>query len=292
MWDALQPIQRQLVIFTPVAAVVVLALIWSGPLRPRALDAAPPRDVGLRPIDLCVGLFIFFFGALLEVQLSQVFGLFPLPEAAAQVEQPSNQVAAQTLLHQFLTGMPVLIYLMWRAVQVPGGLRKLGLLPSRPVREMLIGVVGVVVCLPLLIGIGTLAVALGILLGDPAPRIGHDLLQALVDTSSPWATAGILVSAVVLAPVFEEAMFRGLIQTTLLELGGRRKRWSVVVIVAAWFALIHLGVPWQALPVLFVLGLILGWLYERTGSLLPSVLVHVGFNAFNVGYVLLVPGVG
>ncbi len=292
MWDALQPIQPHLVVFTPVTAAIVLALIWSGPLRPTALDAAPPRDVGLRPIDLCVGLFIFFFGALLEVQLSKVLGMFPLPEAASQVKQPSNRVAAQALLHQFLTGMPVLIYLVWRAAQVPGGLHKLGLLPSRPVRETLIGVVGVVVCLPLLIGINFLVVALGILLGDPAPRIGHDLLQALVDTSSPWATAGILVSALMLAPVLEEAMFRGLIQTTLLELGGRHKRWSVVVIVAAWFALIHLGVPWQALPVLFVLGLILGWLYERTGSLLPSVLVHVGFNAFNVGYLLLVPGVG
>jgi len=44
----------------------------------------------------------------------------------------------------------------------------------------------------------------------------------------------------------------------------------------------HTGQAWQVLPSLFVLAVVLGWLYERTGSLLPSVLVHMGFNAINI----------
>ena len=62
-----------------------------------------------------------------------------------------------------------------------------------------------------------------------------------------------------------------------------RNRWLVVLSAAALFALIHLGpqVAWQGLPVLFVLGIFLGWLYERTGSLWPGIVLHAGFNAIN-----------
>ncbi len=63
---------------------------------------------------------------------------------------------------------------------------------------------------------------------------------------------------------------------------GASRRWLVIVVGATIFAGIHTGsVAGEALPGLFVLGLILGWLYESTGSLLPSVLVHAGFNLFN-----------
>ena len=52
------------------------------------------------------------------------------------------------------------------------------------------------------------------------------------------------------------------------------------------FAMIHAnfktGENWQVLPGLFVLALILGWLYERSGSLWPGIVVHIGFNALNV----------
>jgi membrane protease YdiL (CAAX protease family) len=44
------------------------------------------------------------------------------------------------------------------------------------------------------------------------------------------------------------------------------------------------------LPGLLVLGVVLGWLYERSGSLLPCVLVHAGFNALNIAMVLAGPG--
>ena len=60
--------------------------------------------------------------------------------------------------------------------------------------------------------------------------------------------------------------------------GGR-----VVAAAAAVFALVHAEVvSWHALPGLFVLGVVLGWVFERTGSLLPCVLIHAGFNALNL----------
>ena len=47
-------------------------------------------------------------------------------------------------------------------------------------------------------------------------------------------------------------------------------------IAAALFAIIHQSVV--SMPVLFVVGLYLGWLRHRSGSLLPCVLAHFGHN--------------
>ena len=48
-------------------------------------------------------------------------------------------------------------------------------------------------------------------------------------------------------------------------------------------------VPWQGLVSLFVLGLVFGYLYERTGSLLTPVIAHAVFNSFNNALTLLLP---
>ncbi|NJN06013.1 MAG: CPBP family intramembrane metalloprotease, partial [Rhodobacteraceae bacterium] len=46
---------------------------------------------------------------------------------------------------------------------------------------------------------------------------------------------------------------------------------SIIIIAGALFSLIHMGgVSWHVLPGLFILGLILGWLYETHRSLWPS----------------------
>ena len=82
----------------------------------------------------------------------------------------------------------------------------------------------------------------------------------------------VIISAVVLAvwtPVAEEVFFRGFV------LRGLANRWSVaaaLVVSAAIFAALHLA-PALLLPV-FVTGLLLGFLYLRTGSLWPCIAVH------------------
>ena len=102
------------------------------------------------------------------------------------------------------------------------------------------------------------------------------------------ANIALLISAVIVAPILEELIYRGLVQTALLELDANKHRWCVVLIASSWFTLIHQGaVTWQAMPALFVLSIFLGWLYERTKSLGPSIVLHMGFNAFNFLWILL-----
>ncbi|MBP5637279.1 MAG: CPBP family intramembrane metalloprotease, partial [Bacteroidales bacterium] len=55
--------------------------------------------------------------------------------------------------------------------------------------------------------------------------------------------------------------------------------WAIVVS-ALFFALIHLN-PWQALNA-FIIGVVMGVVYYRTGSLLLTMLIHFVNNGFSV----------
>ncbi len=94
-------------------------------------------------------------------------------------------------------------------------------------------------------------------------------LEDLVTTS--WQGP---VLAIIIAPLTEELVFRGVILRGLL---GRWRPAAAVLISAAMFAFIHLN-PAQA-PVAFLLGILLGWIYVRTRSLGLCVLGHALNNA-------------
>jgi glutamate-5-semialdehyde dehydrogenase len=99
---------------------------------------------------------------------------------------------------------------------------------------------------------------------DFAPELGR-----LVGTS--WLG---FVLAVVVAPLTEEVLFRGLILRGLL---GRWRPSLAIVTSALLFALLHFN-PAQT-PVALVLGLVLGWLYYRTRSIGLCILGHAVNNA-------------
>jgi membrane protease YdiL (CAAX protease family) len=95
-----------------------------------------------------------------------------------------------------------------------------------------------------------------------------------------WYVILVLV-VVVGAPIVEELMYRGLLQGAFTR---RLNDVLGVVIVAAWFAIIHFR-PVEY-PGLFVFGLVLGTCALRTRRLGMSVLTHMAFNA--TGLVLVV----
>ncbi len=72
------------------------------------------------------------------------------------------------------------------------------------------------------------------------------------------------------APLAEETVFRGAILRSLV--GTNMSHWTAIAISAALFALVHAN-PAQ-MPHALLMGLLLGWLYFRTGSILPGVALH------------------
>ncbi len=105
--------------------------------------------------------------------------------------------------------------------------------------------------------------------------------QAAVDmingAKSWWLRIYLGVFAVVLAPVAEEFVFRGMLYPFVKQLGSPR---CALFGINALFALIHLDIG--TLVPLFVLALALTRLYERTDNLLAPITAHGLFNAANL----------
>lgn len=89
-----------------------------------------------------------------------------------------------------------------------------------------------------------------------------------------WVT---LISVSVFAPLFEEWLCRGMILRGLLQKTGPA---AAIIVSAAFFAILHMN-PWQALPA-FILGLLFGYVYYRTGSLKLTMLMHCVNNTMAV----------
>jgi len=130
-----------------------------------------------------------------------------------------------------------------------------------------------------LLAVGAIVCSLGVahLYTMTALALGWDFLtppELPGDLLLPggWIVISVLALAV-WTPVAEEMFFRGFV------LQGLANRWSftpAVIVSSGVFAALHLS-PALLLPV-FVTGLLLGFLYRRTGSLWPSIAVHAAQN--------------
>lgn len=104
------------------------------------------------------------------------------------------------------------------------------------------------------------------------PDLLADVMAAIMATP-----LGVLAVAVV-GPIAEELTFRGGLMGGLMKNGYSPK--VAIIVSALTFGIIH-GNPVQ---VVFasIMGLILGWAYWRTGSLMPTILMHIANNSFAV----------
>lgn len=84
----------------------------------------------------------------------------------------------------------------------------------------------------------------------------------------PWG----YVAIGILAPLAEEVVFRGAILRTLLGIMSKKNHWVAIMISAAIFGVVHANLA-QFINAL-LMGLLLGWMYYRTGSLVPGILLH------------------
>jgi membrane protease YdiL (CAAX protease family) len=143
--------------------------------------------------------------------------------------------------------------------------------PAPAGRSALAGVVAAFAIVPVLVGVQWLQERAYVAL-DREPKA-----QWLVDRAASGGTSTFLavaLFAVVAAPLFEEFVFRRLLY------GGLRGRFGAALsmfLSAAIFAAWHME-P-DALPVLFVLGLALAHLRERTGGLTAPIAMHACYNA-------------
>ncbi len=174
--------------------------------------------------------------------------------------------------------------LVFAGLLAPGVGRLLlnGLSPKRIGRDTLHACAWFLLVLPLVLATTTVAnMVWSAVTGEVPDAIGHTTLRAMTDEGpGHWAWWLTAASVTIGAPLIEEVMYRGCLQSALRRfLGG----WGSIVGVSTLFALGHIGsVDPRMLPMLCVLALGMGLLYDRTGRLWPCMVVHAIFNAVNI----------
>lgn len=165
-----------------------------------------------------------------------------------------------TLISNLVTLVFLLLFFLLRG---RNPLREFQLRPAPP-----LAAAGAVSLTPLLYAAVTLALSL-----LPAAWM-EDYIQA----ASTLDAAGLIpfLAIALAAPLAEEVVFRGLIQSRLARaLPG----WAAVLLSSLAFGLCHGQVVWMGYA--FVLGMVLGIMAWRTGSILPSILTHILFNTIS-----------
>jgi len=229
------------------------------------LSAKPWR--GEAVIQFCAVQLICFCLGVIMVSLLQKTGLtgFKSPDGfgALLLGTLSFQGATWVLIYFFLRSHRV----HWREVFGIGG--------SRGPRALLTALLTVLVVLPAAWWLQQASVFVLEKIGF-SPE-AETAVMLLAGAKSWWTRVYLGLFAVVIAPVAEEFIFRGVLYPFVKQLGYPGFAWIGVNFL---FALIHMD--GAALVPLFVLALALTWLYERTDNLLAPIAAHSLFNVANL----------
>ena len=158
--------------------------------------------------------------------------------------------------------------------------------PRAVLESVMMAVAAALLLWPVIQAVGGSIGAIERWFGTSTPAVGHQTIEILLKAGAhdPWWWLTI-ASAVVLAPLAEEFVYRGLLQQGLKAIG--LGTGTAIVITSFLFAIVHWGALTEGsrlvgLTTLFILAVGWGMLYERTGRMAAPVLAHAIFNATNV----------
>ena len=304
------PFVRSLLVMLLVLTISAMlgALVWVAPLLQSRRPWLPPARLRPSRWGLLTVLAVLLTYRLLAVGISTEVMSRAGPAPAGAVPSFTSLMLAVTLVNAAaLVVLPMVVRLLSRS-----SLADMGLTLDRFGANVKTGALAFLVVTPwvyLIFGLAQLV-----------SRGHRHPLEEMVRREPSFAGIALAgVSAVILAPLAEELIFRGVLQGWLdrvlletknssavelaeLELlpheapppslddaqtrSKGRPLWPSVVISAAIFAAMH--APEMPAPIaLFPLALVLGSLYQRTGSLVASVTLHALFNAFSTLMLLI-----
>ncbi|HDS84083.1 MAG TPA: CPBP family intramembrane metalloprotease [Phycisphaerales bacterium] len=267
------PFDRTTFVFCAVGATVLI--IW---LRryggPRALAAAPVRRHSL---PLSVPFLLFFVWMLLLTQLNVFVGLLYRDVEAG------GEAAARYIALCVLNGLIIAVILWTARSFFARRLKGFGLNPKTLLRDAGWAAVNLIAAYPLVIGGIGLVIAIGRLLaGDRFTFHTHESLEELAESTRLAVRVLMAALLVVVVPVMEELLFRGLLQSAMRTL--LPGVWPAILLTSALFAVVHS--PMHA-PGIFALACVMGYAYERSGSLFRPIFIHILFNGLAVMSLLL-----
>jgi membrane protease YdiL (CAAX protease family) len=198
--------------------------------------------------------------------------LFLLISIAAAVESPGQVVTTAGIIQSAVFYLVILLGLLsFLIVRGLSPLELFGLRRSGAGHYFLLGLGGLILCYPLIFLAQLISYEIA---GHPPPQ---PIVLFLLGAESWTDRLAVIFVAVLVAPLVEEFIFRGYLFGVLQKWTGR---WWALGLTSFVFAGIHGHLP--SFAGLFVLGLFLGVLYLRSGSLWIPIAIHAVFNAISV----------
>lgn len=90
------------------------------------------------------------------------------------------------------------------------------------------------------------------------------------------------LSAAVVSPIYEEIFYRGFLYTWFRRWGLR----TAMIFSSFIFMIVHIP-TYNTLPVNFASGLVFCWVYEKTGSIIPAIIIHGIVNGIGISLSVL-----
>ncbi len=239
------------------------------PLFPGAL---PQRDVrwGLAEVWK-VFVFLFFIEAAIIFAEILFSSLFKWPLAGKDLVMMINS------LFRDVAVAGLVIYWVKRRFKEP--LSHIGLTTKNLFKNITAGILSYLALLPVLLAaIFIVAMIAQIFSYEPPPQT---VVQLYLKESQKGSLVFFTFFVAIAGPAIEEIFFRGFAYPAFRTRFGVR---FAILITAAIFALLHWHLA-AFLPI-FILGLCLASLYEKTGSLVPSMTLHMIHNLIMVGMTL------
>jgi uncharacterized protein len=183
-----------------------------------------------------------------------------------------REVTTGTVIALLIGQNAVLLAIIWLVAIIYRGvsLRQLGFVPAPA--SWYRRVVPVAIFLQIVVILTNVLISIGLKTPFENPQI-----PLIMPDPRDWsAMIGMFIATAIVAPVVEELTLRSVLY------GWLRNHLSPVIagiISAAAFAALHGSLV--LLPGTFLVGLTLAWIYERSGSIFPCMLVHGCFNAIS-----------
>ena len=256
------------------AGLIVLAIWLCRYDGPRALAQAPVRRHGVS-VWLAFLLFVVWI-VVLSLTHEAIGTVFESGDEA-------GLVAGRNIMMLVLDVVMIAVMVAVGHFLFARRLKGFGLNPKTLPRDAGWAAVNLAAVYPLImVGVAAALFAGRLFKGDDFAIETHQSLAELDEFGQLWVRIIVIFLVVGVVPVFEEMLFRGLMQSALRTL--LPGVWPAVLATSALFAIIHS--PTHALGI-FALSCGLGYAYERSGSLFRPILMHIFFNAISVAASLL-----
>ena len=191
-----------------------------------------------------------------------VSALMGLAHPGASLAKPLGFSGVSTALFQLLIGLGAIVLTLFFLLKVTR-------LKTKDLRIMLPAPWSPGFCLPVFLGVANLANLAGALINR---LTGSPATSEMLPSGGPELLVQFLALCVMPA-IAEELLFRGAFQGLMRPCGSA----AAIFAPALLFGVLHLDLA-QGLTA-FACGVFLGWLAERSGSILPGMLLHLVNNA-------------